>query len=227
MYFNPGAAPTPPYFARPAFGGVAGPPGCSPGSMPLSAQGTLPGMRNMPPMVPMGQTVSPGHILGEARAAQQTAERMGQPQQQQVLSHICMISHMGEIALTEILLGLQLTRKDLKSMQEHNVTLMSTQSPPSYLVRLNMTSTQEVYVGAQVAKIDGEDVHLGGIDRPVLGSASGMSPSTTGGLRTRMQYVSNRPFVQSEIIDLARRAIVAEEIAQPVLLPQHCLVLWQ
>ena len=101
--------------------------------------------------------------------------------------------------LMPLLRSLQLTRDELRALSGE-VSLMSSSS---FFVRLNMSSSSVAkYVGVQVAAVAGEEVRVRGIEA---------SPTEHGILRvqrTKLQYVSNRPFEESEILDIARRLVM-------------------
>jgi len=110
--------------------------------------------------------------------------------------------HLAQLPMDKLmplLRSLQLTRDELRALSGE-VSLMSSSS---FFVRLNMSSSSVAkYVGVQVAAVAGEEVRVRGIEA---------SPTEHGILRvqrTKLQYVSNRPFEESEILDIARRLVM-------------------
>jgi len=101
--------------------------------------------------------------------------------------------------LLPLLRSLQLTRDELRALSGY-ASLMSSSV---FFVRLNMSSSSVAkYVGVQVAAVHSEEVRVRGIEA---------ATTERGALRvqrTKLQYVSNRPFQDSEILDIARRLMM-------------------
>ena len=83
-------------------------------------------------------------------------------------------------------------------------------SPDGFLVRLNL-STQDVqqYVGAQIVQAQTEDeVQVRGIEMstsPAEGAQQQPPGSLSGVQGTKLQYVSNQPFNEAELLDLCAK----------------------
>ena len=73
-------------------------------------------------------------------------------------------------------------------------------SPDAFLVRLNLSSQTVQYVGAQIVRANSfDDVQVRGIENP-QGAAGASQLSDVQG--TKLQYVSNQNFNESELRDL-------------------------
>ena len=88
----------------------------------------------------------------------------------------------------ELIRDLQLPREQFK-----NILALKDRHPfdaGHFFVRLNMSIQTGRYVGAQIVSIEGDEVHVRGLD-------------SVGGIqRTRLQYVSNQALTQEEIVEV-------------------------
>jgi len=126
-----------------------------------------------------------------------------QPRADSQLSDPCalqpQLSQLPMDKLLPLLRSLQLTRDELRALSGH-ASLMSSSA---FFVRLNMSTVAEArYVGVQVAAVHGEEVRVRGIE------AAAKEQGSLRVQRTKLQYVSNRSFEESEIIDMARRLVM-------------------
>lgn len=230
-YQPPGYGYTPSGVARPLvmpmqmlpFGAQA-PPGqwsCATGMMPAAQiihphGATMPMLpvTQRPPQLPAGMISVP--MQPSAAAAPSAAivpppmrtnapptnqQLQPQPPSRQYWAGERMLSLMSDAELSAIFLSLQLTRNELKTLQEHKLPLEC--EPPAYLIRLNMGggSAPQRYKGAQVGGMFADEITLCGVDPPEAARAQASSHQK----RTRVQYVSNRHFEPQEILDLVHR----------------------
>jgi hypothetical protein len=111
-----------------------------------------------------------------------------------------MLSALSDADLFNLFLNLQLTRNALKAIQDRGLGISC--SPPTYLVRLNMSSadTPQRYIGAQIGALCADDITLAGVEPQMR-----HGQQVPGNQHTRVRYVSNRPFEPQELADLVRR----------------------
>ena len=113
------------------------------------------------------------------------------------------LGDLPDPALREMLHSLHLKRDQLKSVIAMRHDPSGHVSPESFLVRLNLSTQNVQYVGAQIVQaLTEDDVQVRGIEM----SQGGAEASRLSGVQgTKLQYVSNQAFTEAEILDLSAK----------------------
>ena len=115
---------------------------------------------------------------------------------------------LPDALLKHVLVRLHLRRDQLKQALAHRDPSVT---PEAFLVRLNLASRHVQYVGAQIVRASSEDdVQVRGIElaggRLFADSAPQVADAKLCAVQgTKLQYVSNRPFTDAELVDLCAK----------------------